>query len=224
MTAASRRGIALLSGGLDSAVATASFAAAPGHLLVACLFCDYGQRARHRERAAVERLTARLGCLLRIVELPWLGALAQQARATLLPGTGALPVGTPERPGDAASAAAVWVPARNAVLVAIAAAHAEAIGADVVIAGFNREEAATFPDNSAAFLAAGSAFLGHGTRRGVQLTSPTIDLDKAGIVARAKAMGFTADDVWSCYDGGEAPCGRCESCQRSQRHWQGATE
>ena len=115
-----------------------------------------------------------------------------------------------------ASARAVWVPARNAVFVSIAAALAETVGAGCVIAGFNREEAATFPDNSRAFLEAATAFLGLGTRDGMRVESPTVDWDKPRIVAEAQRLGFVQDDFWSCYDGGERPCGRCESCVRSR--------
>ena len=187
MTKAPATGVALLSGGLDSGVAAAAFVAGGGRLLASLCF-DYGQRA----------------------------ACAAAAGSALLPGCGDLPQGTAAHPGDAASAARVWVPARNAAFVAIAAAHAEALGADCVLAGFNREEAATFPDNSAAFLAAATAFLRLGTRTGVAVVSPTLALDKAAIVARAHELGFVADDFWSCYEGGLSPCGRCESCLRSR--------
>jgi 7-cyano-7-deazaguanine synthase len=210
-------GVALLSGGLDSGVAAAMFLAA-GHRLAACVFCDYGQRARQPEEQAARRLAARWHVAFVPVALPWLGDLARAAGSRLLPGTGDLPAGTAAVPGDAASAAAVWVPARNAVFVAIAAAHAEALRADCVVAGFNREEAATFPDNSPEFLAAGTTFLRHGTRTGVAVQSPTLALDKPAIVARARSLGFTAADFWSCYGPGPEPCRHCESCLRSR--WQ----
>lgn len=211
------RAVALLSGGLDSAVAAATFARAPGHALAAALFCDYGQRAARRERDAARRLADRLGAPFVVRDLPWLGELARESGSRLV-ADGPLPTGTRERPGDAQSAAAVWVPARNVVLVAIAAAHAETLGAEVVVTGFNREEAATFADNSAAFVAACTAALALGTRNGVRVESPTLALDKDAIVAAARALGFTAADFWSCYEGGERPCGRCESCLRSR--WQ----
>ncbi|MFN9948308.1 MAG: 7-cyano-7-deazaguanine synthase [Planctomycetota bacterium] len=217
MTAGPATGVALLSGGLDSGVAAAAVVAGGGRLL-ASLCVGYGPRAAARERAAAAALARRLGGAFHVIALPWLAACAATAGSALLAGGGDLPHGTAARPGDAASAARVWVPARNAVFVAIAAAHAEALGAGCVIAGFNREEAATFPDNSAAFLAAASAFLALGTRSGVAVVSPTLDLDKAAIVARARALGFAAGDFWSCYDGGPTPCGRCESCLRSR--WQ----
>ena len=208
------RGVALLSGGLDSGVAAARFAAAGGALL-ACLCFDYGQRAARREERAARALAARLQAPLHLVPLPWLAELATRSGCRLAPGTGVLPHGTPDAPGDLASARAVWVPARNAVFVAIGAAFAETLGAECVVAGFNREEAATFPDNSAAFLAAGTQFLAFGTRTGVAVVSPTLELDKRAIVAEARRLGFAATDFWSCYEGGERPCGRCESCLRS---------
>jgi 7-cyano-7-deazaguanine synthase len=206
--------VALLSGGLDSGVAAALHLAA-GNPLVRCVCFDYGQRAAAREVAAARALAARwhVGC--DVVALPWLAALAAQS-GSLLVASGALPAGTAARPGDAHSARAVWVPARNAGFVAIGAAFAETLGATCVVAGFNREEAATFPDNSAAFLAAGTSFLAHGTRTGVVVVSPTIAMDKAELVATARRLGFAASDFWSCYEGGEQPCGRCESCLRSR--------
>ena len=211
------KGIALLSGGLDSGVAAAMFMAG-GQTLELCLCFDYGQRARLREQAAAQALARRWRVPCEVVALPWLGALAARSGSRLMLGTGQLPGGTAALPGDERSAALVWVPARNAVFVAVAAAYAEVVGADCVVAGFNREEAATFPDNSAAFLAAGTAFLAHGTRHRFEVQSPTIGMDKAAIVQQARALGFVAADFWSCYEGGETPCGRCESCLRSR--WQ----
>jgi 7-cyano-7-deazaguanine synthase len=212
----SRTAVVLLSGGLDSGVAAACFRRGPRQRLAAALFFDYGQRAVVPERHAAAALAARWQVPFTVIALPWLGELAARTGSRLVPGTGALPHGTDAAPGDAASARAVWVPARNAVFVAIGAAHAEALGADCVVAGFNREEAATFPDNSAAFLAAGTTFLAHGTRTGIAVESPTIELDKGAIVALARELGFAAEDFWSCYEAGPQRCGRCESCRRSR--------
>jgi len=208
--------VATLSGGLDSAVACALHRATSGDDLALCLFFDYGQRAVHRERLAAEKLASGWGVSLQCVELPWLERLAARSGSALVGEAPSLPRGTPERPGGEASARAVWVPARNAVFVSVAAAFAEAHGAARVVTGFNREEAATFADNSAEFVAASDAFLALGTHNGVQVVSPTLALDKGEIVAEARKLGFRATDFWSCYDGGEEPCGRCESCLRSR--------
>ncbi|MCB9877133.1 MAG: 7-cyano-7-deazaguanine synthase [Planctomycetes bacterium] len=211
-----RSGVALLSGGLDSGVAAACFHREPGQRLAAALFCDYGQRAARREAEAAARLAQRLDVPLHRAALPWLGDCARRAGSRLAPDTGALPTSTVAHPGDAASAAAVWVPARNCVLVSMAAALAESLGAACVVAGFNREEAATFPDNSPAFLTAATAMLALGTRNAVRVESPTLAWDKPRIVEEALRQGFGAGDFWSCYEGGEQPCGTCESCVRSR--------
>lgn len=208
--------VAMLSGGLDSAIAAALFREEPANSIALALFFAYGQRATVREEQAAAALASRWDVPLRRVELPWLAELAERSGSALVPGSCPLPTGTVVRPGDAESARAVWVPARNAVFVSIAAAFAETLGAECVLTGFNREEAATFADNSAEFVAAGTAFLASGTCSGVKVESPTLVLDKAGIVAEAQRLGFTAADFWSCYEGGEEPCGRCESCLRSR--------
>lgn len=208
-------GVVLLSGGLDSGVAAALFAR-DGGCIAACLHFDYGQRAARPEAAAAERLARRLGAPLRTVQLPWLAELARTAGCRLMVDGGDLPQGSAQVPGDARSAAAVWVPARNAVFVAIAAAHCEALDAACIVAGWNREEAVTFPDNSPEFAAAADRFLGYGTRTGVRVVSPTLPWDKQRIVATARELGFARGDFWSCYGGGERPCGRCESCLRSR--------
>ena len=146
-------------------------------------------------------------------------AFASEAGSALVASDRELPSGTLAEPGSERSAAAVWVPARNAVFLAIAASAAEAAMAECVLAGFNREEAATFADNSAAFVAAADAYLAYGTRTGVRVVSPTLGLDKPAIVAAARLLGLGPKDVWSCYRGDAAPCGRCESCLRSVRAW-----
>jgi 7-cyano-7-deazaguanine synthase len=113
----------------------------------------------------------------------------------------------------------VWVPGRNAVFVAVGAAWAEALGCPVVLTGFNREEADTFPDNSPEFVAAAGRFLASGTRSGVRVESPTLHWDKPEIARQARALGLGPDDFWSCYQDGPEPCHRCESCLRSARAW-----
>lgn len=210
--------VVLLSGGLDSGVAAAAWVAGGG-TLAACLTFDYGQRAAAPEAGAARRFADRLGAPWHPVALQWLGELAARAGSALVRADLELPEGSADRPGDQDSADRVWVPGRNAVFVAIGASWAEALGADHVVAGFNREEAATFPDNSADFVAAASRMLALGTRTGVTVASPTQEWDKARIVTEARRLGFAPADFWSCYREGPERCGRCESCRRSHRAW-----
>ncbi len=210
------RCLALLSGGLDSLVA-ATLAGAE-HDLALALTCDYGQRAAKREIEAAREQAKWLGCRHQIVALPWLGALGGSA---LTEEVVALPEPSLEDLGDteviSQTARAVWVPNRNAVLVNVAAAFAERLGATAVVCGFNREEAATFRDNSRAFVAAVNRLWRYSTATTVRLLAPTLELDKREIVRQGRALGAPLHLVWSCYQGGERQCGRCESCRRLAR-------
>jgi 7-cyano-7-deazaguanine synthase len=115
------------------------------------------------------------------------------------------------------SAKAVWVPNRNGVFINLAAAEAEALCAGEIIVGFNREEAATFPDNTVAYMRAASAALRCSTANGVRVASPTARWDKRRIVREGRRAGAPLDLIWPCYEGGRAWCRRCESCRRSLR-------
>ena len=212
-----RSAIALLSGGLDSGVSLGLWLENPDCQVSLCLTFDYGQRAVEAESRAARQLAERFGLQWRRIELPWLADAARLSGSALL--GGALPEGTEDNPGDDASASAVWVPARNLVFLAVAASFAEAAGDSVLLTGFNREEAATFPDNSSEFVEAMDAVLKLGTREGVTVCSPTLECSKLDIARRARDLGLAASDFWSCYAAGPSPCGRCESCLRSARAW-----
>lgn len=210
-------GVALLSGGLDSTVAAASAARAGG--LRCAITADYGQRAASREIAAARKIAAALGCEHRVVPLPFLAEVTDTA---LVRRDRALPRLSAGDLDDARGAAkesmrAVWVPNRNGLLVNVAAAIAEALGATKVIVGFNREEAATFPDNGEAYLDAATKALSFSTANGVVVESPTLRLDKTEIVREGSRIGAPLHYVWSCYAGGERHCLACESCLRLMR-------
>jgi 7-cyano-7-deazaguanine synthase len=115
------------------------------------------------------------------------------------------------------------VPARNLVFLSVAAALAEAAAIDVLLTGFNSEEAQTFPDNSPDFLDAMNRALALATRTAVRVESPTLSMDKPAIAVEAHRLGIKPTDLWSCYGTGPQPCGVCESCLRSTRAWQTIT-
>lgn len=213
-TRGANRALVLLSGGLDSSVALA-MGNATFDIALAVTF-DYGQRAASREIEASRGICRTFAIEHRVIDLPWLA----QATSTALVDRGEpLPHVSPEQLDvDADSrAAAVWVPNRNGVFIAIAAAIAESAGIDTVIAGFNAEEAAAFPDNGCAFVEATNAALLRSTRTGVRVESPTLALSKAAIARAFVDLSLDPAHLWCCYDGGAALCGRCESCARTIR-------
>jgi 7-cyano-7-deazaguanine synthase len=198
--------VALLSGGLDSVVALA-VAAEKSKPLLALTF-DYGQPAAGRERQAASQVASHYQCRHQVIDLPWY--------SNLLPASFAGGDATIPEPQvmDAASAAAVWVPGRNLVMIAIAAAWAEKLGVAELVAGFNAEEAATFPDNSAEFVAAVTKSMQYSSNGQLRLNAPLAGMNKVEIVRLGRELKAPLESAWSCYRGGESPCGSCESCQR----------
>ncbi len=121
------------------------------------------------------------------------------------------------------NANAVWVPNRNALFIAAASAIAESENISAVIAGFNAEEARTFPDNSHDFLRAQNAALAFSTRGLVRVISPTIDMTKKEIAREFLRLGLDRNSIWPCYEGFDTPCGKCESCVRDDMAFKAAT-
>jgi 7-cyano-7-deazaguanine synthase len=185
--------------------------------VVLALTFNYGQRAALQEIAHAVRLTRDAGVRHEVVELPWFRGFT---RTSLVSGQG-IPSGEQVAIDDHArslqSAKAVWVPNRNGILLNIAAGFAEGLGADVVVPGFNAEEAATFPDNTAEFLGALDAAFAFSTASGVKTFCYSTGMNKTEIVADAKKLDLPFADLWPCYLDGEQWCGSCESCARYRR-------
>lgn len=210
------RVITLLSGGLDSVVAT--WAARREHQIVLALTFDYGQRATHREYQAAVQVSEQLQCPHKLIRLPWLGRLGDSALTNL---QGQIPAPSEDELDnpDAAqeTARAVWVPNRNGIFLNIAAAHCEALNCSGIVCGFNAEEAATFPDNSPEFVQAAENFFTYSTGQHRQVLAPTADLSKTQIVQLGRQLDAPLHLVWSCYQGDPQHCWQCESCQRLRR-------
>lgn len=199
------RAVALVSGGLDSVVSLARAREESEIRLV--LFVDYAQRAVERERYAVLGVVDYYGVPFRDVDAGWLGSIAPKGmqRATAA--------------GESTSPAldsldAVWIPNRNGVLLAVAAAFAESYGCNHVVTGFNREEAVEFADNSAEYIRRANASLELSTRNTVKVVSYTQDLDKTEILELGARLNAPLSLIWSCYHSSEHMCGACGSCKR----------
>ena len=210
------RAIALLSGGLDSAVALAN--ASKRHKIVLVLNFDYGQRSAKRETQSAFKIAKFYKIPCKNIKLSWLSQITNTA---LVSRTKKLPFLATEMLDDKKaankSAKLVWVPNRNGVFVNIAASYAESMNAKVIITGFNAEEAQTFPDNSVPFMKAINKSLAFSTLANVKVESPTANLTKVGIVKLGRKLGVPFGLIWSCYEGGKKQCGECESCKRSLR-------
>jgi 7-cyano-7-deazaguanine synthase len=209
---ASGKAVVLLSGGLDS---TAAVALAPeaGCEPAAALFFDYGQHAAQKEELAARGIAGFYRIAFERIELPW---IARFSKSALVAGVGEPPRWSPDRLDDTAPRA-VWVENRNGIFVNIAAFYAAEQGKDAIVVGFNREEAAAFPDNSGEYVDRVNRALELSLGRGVRVIAPTLGMSKREIVERSLALGIPWELLWSCYRGGNLPCGACESCLRLKR-------
>ena len=216
-----KKSVVLLSGGLDSTVAFKK--AFDVSRVVLVLTFDYGQRAAAKEIEAAASIARLYDVRHEVVKLSWLAEITDTAmvnRGQTLPKLSRTEI---ETGGEktACSAKSVWVPNRNGVFINIAAAYCESLGAEIIITGFNAEEAATFPDNSPQFIDAVNSSLSYSILSEVEVISPTSSLDKAGIVRLGLDIDAPLDRLWSCYEGGEKMCGICEACVRLKRALEG---
>lgn len=215
------KAIVILSGGLDSAVSMLQ--SMKQYDVVLALTYDYGQISHDKEVAAARALCERYQIQHQVLPLDWLKKITTTALVN-----SDHPIPHPsiedldEHHSAEENAKLVWVPNRNGLMIHIAACYAEVLGAKVILTGFNQEEAATFADNSLAFIQATNQSLAYSTLISCRVESPVVNLNKKDIVLLGKKLKLPFELIWSCYEGREKMCGACESCLRSQRAYQQA--
>ena len=203
------RALVLLSGGLDSATCLAI--ARDAGFETYALSVEYGQR-HAAELAAARRVAAALGAVAHRVAHVDLGqfggsALTDPALAVPTDGVdGGIPI--------------TYVPARNTIMLSIAMAWAEVLGARHIYVGVNAVDYSGYPDCRPAFIEAFETMANLATKAGVEghrltIHAPLIDLYKAQIIQRGTELGVDYGLTVSCYqadDDGRA-CGLCDACR-----------
>ncbi len=208
--------VVLFSGGLDST--TALYWARKRYDRVFALSFDYGQRHRVEIRLA-KKTAAALGvprAVLKIDLRPIGGSALTDAsiRVPKLKGLEGLKAGTPP----------TYVPFRNGIFLAAAAAWAEARGITDLVCGFNVVDSPNYPDTRRPFVRAMERAVNAGTGAAfggprMRIVAPFIDLRKSEIIRRGLALGADYSHSISCYSGREIPCGTCSSCLLRKRAW-----
>ncbi|HKY21014.1 MAG TPA: 7-cyano-7-deazaguanine synthase QueC [Vicinamibacterales bacterium] len=207
MSAASRA-VVLLSGGLDSYTA-AAIARDLGFDIYA-MTIEYGQR-HAREILAARKVAEALGVKAHrelAVNLASLGGSA-------LLGDGEIPKDGPTPD----SIPSTYVPARNTVMLSLALAWAEVVGAYDIFIGVNALDYSGYPDCRPEFIEAFENTARLATKAGVEgarfrIRAPLISMTKADIIRRGVSLGLKYGLTHSCYDplASGSPCGRCDSC------------
>lgn len=159
---------------------------AQGHS-VHCVLFDYKQK-HVQELTFAKGHCHRLGLLFTTIEVP------QLKGSELTDGKGG-----------------VVVPNRNAILLSLAVNLAVAANADTVTFACNKDDETQFPDCRMAFVQSYNNLLLM-AEIPVEVCAPYIDKAKWEIADLGRQLGVNMDDTWSCYRGGEKPCGECPAC------------
>lgn len=145
---------------------------------------DYGQTHR-RELKAAAAVAGHYKAEHQIAKLPWLD-------------------------GAAISRADAVVPGRNFAMLAAASVIGLSWGATAVVFGANADDRVVFKDCRPEFVEAMNDAAFRGGCPGIY--APFIGITKTEVVALGRAIGAPLHLTWSCYQGGEEPCGHCGAC------------
>ena len=206
------KAVVLLSGGLDSAT-TAAIAIAEGYKAIALSF-RYGQR-HYKELEAAQKIAKALNIkehFIVDVNLSQWGGSSLTDKSIEIPQSGLQENKIPS----------TYVPGRNTVFIAIALSLAEAQNARAIYLGINAVDYSGYPDCRPEYLQAYQKLANLSSKAGIeghapQLIAPLVEDSKADIVRRALELEVPIADTWSCYQGGETPCGLCDSCRIRDR-------
>lgn len=205
--------LVLLSGGLDSATCLGLAVEEAGAGNVSALCTYYGQKHR-KEIECARKIAAHYGVKLIEMDLEQVmkfsncsllahstkkikhGEYAEQTKET-----GGKPVET-------------YVPFRNGLFLSVAASVGLSIGAEEIWYGAHADDAAgsAYPDCSLEFVQAMRQAIETGSGGGITIRAPFVEVNKATIVKYGLRLGVPYELTWSCYEGGEKPCGKCGTC------------
>jgi 7-cyano-7-deazaguanine synthase len=203
----SRGALVVLSGGLDSTVCLGLATIDVGAADTLAVTFDYGQRHRvelERARAVaghygVEQLVVHLDAS------QWGGSALTDPNIDVPTTTDA---GIP----------ATYVPARNLIFLSVAVGIAEVHDLGSVWIGINALDYSGYPDCRPEFLRSFEATAALALKRGIEgnpvvMRAPLVDLRKVDIVRLGLDIGAPLELTWSCYRGGDTPCGDCDACR-----------
>lgn len=208
------KALVLFSGGVDSTTCLAIAVDKYGAENVLALSLYYGQK-HSRELEAARKIAAHYGVKHKELDLALIfadsdctllkgssGDIPKESYAEQLEKTDGKPVST-------------YVPFRNGLFLASAASIALSNGCTEIYYGAHSDDAAgnAYPDCSSDFNDAinRAIYLGSGCE--LSVIAPFIGMNKAQVVAKGLSLNVPYELTWSCYEGGDKPCGVCGTCR-----------
>jgi 7-cyano-7-deazaguanine synthase len=202
--------VVLLSGGMDSAALVHHVARDLGRAPLYALSFDYGQR-HAKELDSARWQAGAAGCTAhRVIDISFMGPLVAPGTA-LVDGGGDVP-DLADVPEDRRTQPPTYVPNRNMMLLSMACAYAEASGAREVFYGAHALDEYGYWDCTAEYVDRLNAVLALNRGQAVRVRAPFIDTSKAEALRVGLRLGVDYAHTWTCYRGGDAPCGTCPTC------------
>lgn len=208
------KALVLFSGGLDSTTCLALAVEKYGAADVLALSVSYGQK-HTKEIEAARAVAAHYGVKLQTLDL---AAIFADSDCSLLKGSSA------EIPKESyaeqltktdGKPVSTYVPFRNGLFLSCAASIALSHGCEEIYYGAHADDAAgnAYPDCSSAFNDAINTAIYIGSGSVLHVTAPFVGKTKADVVAEGIRLNAPYHLTWSCYEGGEQPCGLCGTCR-----------
>lgn len=207
------KALVLFSGGVDSTTCLGLAIERYGKENVIALSVSYGQK-HEKEIEASKKIAQHYGVEHLYLDL---GAIFQYSNCSLLSHS------TEEIPEEAyaeqltktdGKPVSTYVPFRNGLFLSSAASIALSKDCNVIFYGAHSDDAAgsAYPDCSDAFNQAmkDAIYLGSGNQ--VTIEAPFVNWTKADVVKKGLELNVPYEMTWSCYEGGEKPCGKCGTC------------
>lgn len=214
MSGEAKHALVLSSGGVDSTTCLGLAVEKFGVENVASVSFFYGQR-HDRELRAADAVAAYYG--VRHYTLDLAGIMQYSDSAMLAGSSQDVPHGTYAEQVHEGGRPNTYVPFRNGLMLSAAGALAMSLFPEEpcdIYLGAHADDAAgdAYPDCSPAFTQAMDAALSVGTYGNVHLAAPFVNCTKAQVVEQGLALSVPYELTWSCYEGGETPCGTCATC------------
>lgn len=210
--------VVLLSGGLDSATALGYISnLQPDPKRIVAVSFIYGQK-HYKEITATYDLATYYKVKRHIIDLELTG-IYEDSKCTLLRGRAEVAKGSyaeqlKEKPSGIVN---TYVPFRNGLMVSAAAAYGMSYFNNEpfqVVLSAHADDAAgnAYPDCSEYFCKYMSSAIYFGTGAIGSLLTPFVNMKKHDIVVEGHVLKVPYGLTWSCYEGGENPCGKCGTC------------
>ena len=208
------KALVLFSGGVDSTTCLAIAIDKYGSDEVLALSVSYGQK-HDKEVEAAQKIAAYYGVRLMTLDLSTIFA---DSNCSLLQGSDReIPkesYAEQLESGDG-SPVSTYVPFRNGLFLSTAASVALSHGCEEIYYGAHSDDAAgsAYPDCSAEFNESINRAIYLGSGNQLHVIAPFIGMNKAQVVAEGLRLGVPYELTWSCYEGGDKPCGECGTCR-----------